>query len=185
MIHFIKIATILWVVLYPGNTTLPGISLLETNPDTMVIEYHPIGVFHTDMTPLTGAPRQGILQPENKGIIEIYNNYSDALGELENFEFIIVLYHMHLSAGWHSIVRPPNSKKSFGMFASRSPNRPNSIGFSVIKLDKIENNKLYVSGIDAFDGTPVLDIKPWIPSIDCPPHKNHFEIEEDLGLGTE
>ena len=182
MIYLLKFAAILWVVLYHFNTTLPGKSLLQTNPDTMTIEYHPIGIFHTDLTPLTGAPRQGILHPKNKGIIEIYDEYSDALRELENFEFIFVLYHMHLSGGWHSIVRPPNSKKSFGMFASRSPNRPNPIGLSVIRLDKIENNKLYVSGVDAFDGTPVLDIKPWIPSIDCPRHNNHNEIEEDLGL---
>ena len=182
MMYLLKFAAILWLVLYHGNTMLPGISLLQTNPDTMTIEYHPIGIFHTDLTPLTGAPRQGILQPENKGIIEIYEEYCDALHELENFEFIIVLYHMHLSGKWYSIVRPPNSKKSFGMFATRSPNRPNPIGLSVIKLDRIENNRLYVSGIDAFDGTPVLDIKPWISSIDCPEHKNNKAIEQDLGL---
>ena len=185
MTYLLKFATILWVVLYPGIETLPGTFLLQTNPDTMTIEYHPIGVFHTDLTPLTGAPRQGILQPENKGIIEIFEEYSDALHELEDFEFIIVLYHMHLSGGWHSIVRPPNSKKSFGLFATRSPNRPNPIGLSVIRLEKIEKNKLYVSGVDAYEGTPVLDIKPWIPSVDCPEHKNHIGIEKDLGLGIE
>ncbi len=149
----------------------------------MSIEYHPIGMFQTDLTPLTGAPRQGIIQSENKGIIEIFEDYSDALRDIENYEFIIVLYHLHLSGGWHSIVTPPNSKRSFGLFATRSPNRPNPIGFSVIRLDKIENNKLFVSGIDAYDGTPVLDIKPWIPSIDCPTHKKNMIIEEDLGMG--
>jgi len=182
MIFLIKITAILWVVLAPVNTINNGVSLLQKNQDTMTIEYHPIGMFHTKLTPLTGAPRQGILQPENEGIIEIYEDYDDALRELENFEFIIVLYHMHLSKGWYSPVSPPGSKKPFGLFATRSPNRPNPIGLSVIKLDRIEKNKLYVSGIDAFDGTPVLDIKPWIPSIDCPPHKDYKKIEEDLGL---
>jgi len=148
----------------------------------MKIVYHPIGLFHTELTRQTGAPRQGILQPENKGTIEVYPEYQEALRELEKFEYIIVIYHMHLSKGWHTPVRPPRSSRSFGLFATRSPNRPNPVGLSVIKLEKVEGNILLVSGIDAFDKTPVLDIKPWLPSIDCPGWKVNLEIEEKLGL---
>jgi len=68
------------------------------------------------------------------------------------------------------------------VLATRSPNRPNSIGFSVIKLKKVEGNILYVRGIDAFDKTPVLDIKPWLPSIDCPGGKINLGIEKEIGL---
>ncbi len=148
----------------------------------MTIEYHPIGEFHTNLTPQTGAPRQGTLEPENKGIIEIYNQYQDALQDLDRCEYIIVLYHMHMSKKWHPIVRPPGSNRNFGLFATRSPNRPNSIGFAVIKLDKIEGVNIHVCGIDAYDGTPVLDIKPWFPSIDCPKNDHNPKIEKEIGL---
>ena len=154
----------------------------QTKQDPMKIVYHPIGLFHTELTPQTGAPRQGILQPENKGTIEVYPEYQDALRDVEKYEFIIVIYHMHLSKGWHTPVRPPRSSRPFGLFSTRSPKRPNPVGLSVIKLEKVKGNILHVSGIDAFDKTPVLDIKPWIPSIDCPGWKINLDIEEKLGL---
>ncbi|MBA7521736.1 tRNA (adenine(37)-N6)-methyltransferase [subsurface metagenome] len=148
----------------------------------MKIEYQPIGKFHTDLTKQTGAPRQGILQPENKGTIEIYEEYREALGDLGQYEYIIVMYHMHMSKKWHFHVRPPGSERSLGLFVTRSPNRPNPIGFAVIKLNGIRGTTLNVSGIDAFDGTPVLDIKPWLPSIDCPSDKTALEIKKEMGL---
>jgi tRNA-Thr(GGU) m(6)t(6)A37 methyltransferase TsaA len=160
----------------------PLLSDINSNSDTVKIEYHPIGKFHTSFTPATGAPRQGILQPENEGTIEISSEYSEALRDLENHEYIIAIYHMHLSGKWHTPVRPPASKRSFGLFATRSPNRPNPVGMSVIKLNKIEGTTLHVSGIDAFNGTPVMDIKPWLPSIDCPPGITNPDIEKELGL---
>lgn len=154
----------------------------QMKQDTAKIVYNPIGLFHTELTPQTGAPRQGILQPENKATIEVYPQYQGALRNLEKFEYIIVIYHMHLSKGWHTPVRPPHSSHDFGLFATRSPNRPNSIGLSVIKLEKAEGNILHVSGIDAYDRTPVLDIKPWLPSIDCPGWNTNLDIEGKLGL---
>ncbi len=148
----------------------------------MTREYHPIGEFHSNLTPQSGAPRQGALQPENEASIEIYEDFTRALKNLNKYEYIIVIYHMHLSRDWHPDVMPHGSRKSMGLFATRSPSRPNPLGFGVIKLIRIEGNTLHVSGIDAFDGTPVLDIKPWIPSIDSPSGNNSPEIESDLGL---
>lgn len=148
----------------------------------MKVGYQPIGKFHSNLSPHTGAPRQGILQPGNKGTIEIFKEYSDALRDLENHEYIIVIYHMHLSGHWRSIVRPPGSKRSFGLFATRSPNRPNPIGIAVIRLNGKDGTTLHVSGIDVYDGTPVLDIKPWLPSIDCPPRIPNPDIEKEIGL---
>ena len=162
-----------------AGTTLPEEQIKQ---DNMKIVYQSIGIFHTELAPQTGTPRQGILQPENKGTIEVYPEYQEALQDLEKFEYIIVIYHMHLSKSWHTPVRPPSSSHAFGLFATRSPNRPNSIGLSVIKLEKVEGNILHVSGIDAFNKTPVLDIKPWLPSIDCPGGKINLDIEEKLGL---
>jgi len=175
------------VVLTLGGCAIPLLARTiqpekQIKQDLTKIVYHPIGIFHTELTPQTGAPRQGILQPENKGTIEVYPEYQEALRDLEKYEYIIVIYHMHLSKGWHTPVRPPSSSHTFGLFATRSSNRPNSIGFSVIKLKKVEGNILHVRGIDAFDKTPVLDIKPWLPSVDCPGSKINMDIEEKLGL---
>jgi len=184
---FQQMVYLILVILLLGGCAIP-LFARTTQPeeqikqDPMKIVYHPIGIFHTELTPQTGAPRQGILQPENKGTIEVYPEYHEALRDLEKFEYIIVIYHMHLSKGWHTPVRPPRSSHAFGLFATRSPNRPNPIGFSVIKLEKVEGNILHVRGIDVFSKTPVLDIKPWLPSIDCPGGKMNLDIEEKLGL---
>jgi len=151
------------------------------------VTYTPIGIFHTDYTPLTGAPRQGILIPEGKGRIEIYPEYQSALRTLELFEYIIVIYHLDKARRWNDTARPPasNSGYTFGLFATRSPNRPNPIGLATVKLEKVENGILYVSGVDAFEGTPVLDIKPYLPSIDGVKSIKNELIEKDLGLHGE
>jgi len=171
-----------WFAICSPGTVQPEWQDINPTQETGTMEYHPIGEFHSNLTQHSGAPRQGILQPDNEATIEIYEDYTKALNDLDKYEYIIVLYHMHLSLEWNSDVRPPGSKSSMGLFATRSPNRPNPIGIGVIKLNRIEGNTLHVSGIDAFDGTPVLDIKPWIPSIDCPSNHTNIDIERDLGL---
>ena len=179
---FLRTIVLLWIVLPTVLSAKQTVLQIKSKPDTMVIEYQPIGEFHTSMTPQTGAPRQGALEPENEGTIEIYEPFTEALGDIEMFDYIIVLYHMHFSKGWRSSANPPGSKRSFGLFATRSPNRPNSIGFAVIKLNRVDGSILHVSGIDAFDGTPVLDIKPWISSLDCPDPGKDNDIERELGI---
>ena len=159
-------------------------TIMNAQDPEQKIEYRPIGFFHSPLTPQTGAPRQGILASDIEGKIEIYDEYQKALESLEMFEYIIVLYHFDKIRGWKDIVVPPGSNRdhNFGLFATRSPSRPNPIGFAIIKLERIENNILYISGIDAFDGTPVLDIKPYLPSIDCVKSKRNESVEKDLGL---
>ena len=154
-----------------------------TQSEMPEITYQPIGIFHTEYIPQSGAPRQGILIPEGQGRIEIFPEYIEALQTLNLFEYIIVIYHFHEVKTWSTPVHPPGSddEHEFGLFATRSPKRPNPIGFSVIKLNKIESGNLYVSGIDAFDGTPVLDIKPYLPSVDCIKSIQNELIESELG----
>ncbi len=154
-----------------------------TQSEMSEITYQPIGIFHTEYIPQSGAPRQGILIPEGQGRIEIFPEYIEALQTLNLFEYIIVIYHFHEVKTWSTPVHPPGSddEHEFGLFATRSPKRPNPIGFSVIKLNKIESGNLYVSGIDAFDGTPVLDIKPYLPSVDCIKSIQNELIESELG----
>ena len=152
------------------------------NPE--VIHFRPIGVFRTPYTPDTGAPRQGVLQPETAAVIEIDPVYRKGLADLDNFEYIIVLYYFNLSRTWSPVVKPPMSSRHFGLFATRSPRRPNPIGFSVVKLESVDMEKgiLNLRGIDAFDGTPVLDIKPYIPSVDIVRSPKNVEAEKKYGL---
>ena len=145
------------------------------------ITYKPIGYFHTKYSMKTGAPRQGILDTSSRGIIVLKDEYIKGLKDLDKFEYIFVLYHFHEAKGWDNIIRPPKSDHKFGLFATRSPRRPNPIGLSLIKLDSIKNNKLFVSNIDAFNGSPILDIKPFLPSIDCEITVKNMEAEIYLG----
>ena len=130
------------------------------------IVFDAIGKYQTEFSLKTGAPRQGILLPESKGVIVLDEIYAEALSELNNFEYIWVISYFDKSKGWESLVNPPESEHEFGLFATRSPRRPNAIGLSLIKLDSVTENKLYVSGVDMFNNTPVLDIKPYLPSVD-------------------
>lgn len=147
------------------------------------IHFRRIGVFHTPYTQNTGAPRQGVLEPTAKGTIVIDPFYRKGLADLEKFEYIIVLYHFNVTRTWSPTVNPPQSAHHFGVFATRSPKRPNPIGFSVVKLDSIDqkNGILSLSGIDAFEGTPVLDIKPYLPSVDIVQSNKNIATEQDLG----
>lgn len=147
------------------------------------IIYRPIGVFHTPFTSETGAPRQGILMEETKGEIEIYPEYHSALNYLSFFEYILVIYHFSEVETWDPFVNPPasNHEHNFGLFSTRSARRPNPIGLSLVKLEKIKDGILYISGVDAFDGTPVLDIKPYLPSVDCVRSLQNELVEKELG----
>jgi tRNA-Thr(GGU) m(6)t(6)A37 methyltransferase TsaA len=168
---------ILLLVIGCNNIYLNGQNTIQE------INYKPIGIFHTNYTTKTGAPRQGILMPEGKGTIEIYPEYHKALTSLDLFEYIIVLYHFDKVNSWESIINPPSAshEHNFGLFSTRSPKRPNPIGFSILKLEKIKNGILYVTGVDAFDETPVLDIKPYLPSVDCVKSIQNELIEKILG----
>jgi tRNA-Thr(GGU) m(6)t(6)A37 methyltransferase TsaA len=146
-----------------------------------MINYKPIGYFSTRYTTETGAPRQGKLQPESQGVITINDEYEEALKGLEQFEYLYVLFHFHEAKGWDNTVSPPGSGHEFGLFATRSPRRPNPIGLSLIKLESLKGNKLFVSGIDTFDKTPVLDIKPFLPSVDTVISPKNVRAENYFG----
>ena len=146
-----------------------------------MIKYEPIGYFETEYTMQSGAPRQGMLIEDAKGVIILKEEYVQGLDYLSSFEYIWVIYHFSEAKGWENEVNPPDSDHAFGVFATRSPLRPNPIGLSLIKLEKIEGQKLYVSNVDAFDGTPVLDIKPYLPSVDDAISIKNMEAEIYLG----
>jgi len=141
----------------------------------------PIGVFHSPLTPQTGAPRQGRLAPELKATIEVFPAYERCVEGLESFTHVYVLFAFDRSRQWTPTVQ--KGKQSRGLFSTRSPNRPNPIGLTAVRLLGRTGRFLSVEGIDAFDNTPVLDIKPYVGSIDSFPDASTKGAKE-LGLPT-
>jgi tRNA-Thr(GGU) m(6)t(6)A37 methyltransferase TsaA len=132
----------------------------------MKIEYHSIGIIHSPFTEISGMPIQPAGAAEVEGTIEVFPQYSDGLKDLEGFSHIILLYNFHRSKGFDLHVVPFLDSAPRGIFATRAPKRPNPIGLSVHKLQRILNNILYVENVDILDGTPLLDIKPYVPEFD-------------------
>ncbi|CAN2041942.1 putative S-adenosyl-L-methionine-binding protein PYRAB06630 [Candidatus Magnetomoraceae bacterium gMMP-15] len=130
------------------------------------MNYKPIGIIHSPFKELKGMPIQPTGARGTKGTIELYKEYEEGLKDLTGFSHIILLYNFHASEGYSLIVTPFLDKKKHGLFATRAPKRPNSIGLSIVKLDNIEENKLYISDLDILDKTPLLDIKPYVPDFD-------------------
>jgi len=132
----------------------------------MYMECLPIGVIHTPHKDPKGTPIQPSGAKEFEGIIELDPKYRDGLKDLEGFSHIILLYHFHKSKKYNLTVKPYMGKEQRGLFATRYPGRPNPIGLSVVRLNRIIENMLYIQDVDMLDGTPLLDIKPFIPEVD-------------------
>ena len=133
-----------------------------------MIELKPIGTIHTPFTKLEGMPIQPKGATGIRGTIELFNEYHAGLKDLDGFSHIILLYHFHRSHGFNLQVVPFMDSELRGLFATRAPKRPNPIGISVVQLDKIEDGVLHIQNIDIMDGTPLLDIKPYVPEFDSP-----------------
>jgi len=101
-----------------------------------------------------------------KGMVELKPKYADGLKSIEGFSHIILLYHFHLSKRSSLQVIPFLDVHSHGVFATRAPQRPNPLGMSVVRLVRVKGNKLYIENVDMVDGTPLLDIKPYVPMFD-------------------
>jgi len=138
------------------------------------ITFRPIGIIHSPFTDIKGMPIQPSGARGVAGTIEIYSEYADGLKDLEGFSHLILIYHFHLSSGYSLTVKPFMDETPRGVFSTRAPKRPNSIGISVVRLIKIEGLFLYIEDIDVIDGTPLLDIKPYVPE---------FEAHEDVRTG--
>lgn len=130
------------------------------------LELRPIGVIHTPFGDTQGMPIQPSGAAGVEGTVEVYDEYLEGLEDLDGFSHIILLYHFHRSNGFKLRVVPFMDDQQHGLFATRAPNRPNPIGLSIVQLSKVENNLLYVQNVDILDGTPLLDIKPYVPAFD-------------------
>jgi len=133
------------------------------------VELEPIGIIHTPFASRAGMPRSTSQATGIKGTVEVFEAYRAGLKDLDGFSHIILLWHIDRIEGFHLEVVPPKQTQARGLFASRSPNRPNPIGLSVVELHGIEDGILHVECVDMLDGTPLLDIKPYIPASDSIP----------------
>jgi tRNA-Thr(GGU) m(6)t(6)A37 methyltransferase TsaA len=131
------------------------------------IKYKPIGIIHSPFDEPKGTPIQSTGAEGIKGTIELFPEYADGLKDLEGFSHFILLYHFHLAKEAPLIVKPYMDNNAHGVFAMRGPSRPNPIGISIVRLIRIEKNILHIQDVDIVDGTPLLDIKPYVPEFDA------------------
>jgi tRNA (adenine37-N6)-methyltransferase len=146
--------------------------LTTDSPDTTSRLQH-IGYIESCFRAKFGTPRQSGLAPSSWSRLALRRdlNMRDGLIGLDSFShlWIVFLFHKNTNKGFNAKVHPPRlNGESIGVFATRSPHRPNPIGLSIGKIEKVGDNEIYLSGLDIIDGTPVLDIKPYLQSADLP-----------------
>ena len=132
-----------------------------------VLTYKSIGVVHSPFKEPKNVPIQATASKVTAGTLEIYPDYTEGLRDLDDFSHLILLYHFHIIKDGTLMVKPFLDAQLHGVFATRSPARPNKVGISIVRLTRIENNILYVQDVDIIDETPLIDIKPFVPEFDC------------------
>ncbi len=125
-----------------------------------------IGTIRSPFKELSGMPIQPTGAVGIRGEIEVDDAYTEALKDLDGFSHIILLYHFDKCGDYKPLVKPFLDENLRGLFATRAPSRPNPIGLSIVKLIGIEKNVLHIEDVDILDGTPLIDIKPYVPKFD-------------------
>jgi tRNA-Thr(GGU) m(6)t(6)A37 methyltransferase TsaA len=128
------------------------------------MNFQPIGIIHSPYKNRKECPPQG---REEICWIEVSEQYAEGLKDIDGFSHLILIYWLHLDKDFSLLVKTPWDAELHGVFATRSPNRPNALGFSVVELIERDGNKLKVKGLDALEGTRLIDIKPYLPEIDA------------------
>jgi tRNA-Thr(GGU) m(6)t(6)A37 methyltransferase TsaA len=138
------------------------------------VNFAPIGTIHTPY--LDDAPYTDFENAQGEFYVELKEEYADGLYLLDQLNYCYILFHLHKSkkAPKPRLFPPRGNGKEVGLFATRSPNRYNPIGLTIARINKIEGNRIYTSGLDILDGTPLLDIKPYI---------RDFDMKEDANMG--
>jgi tRNA-Thr(GGU) m(6)t(6)A37 methyltransferase TsaA len=127
---------------------------------------HPIGIIHSPYKESKDVPIQGTFNDKIEAWLELKDEYVNGLKDLDGFSHAIIIYYFHKSHREEIEGRPFLEQTTHGIFAIRSPHRPNHIGFSIIKVEHIKANKVYFTGVDVLDETPLLDIKPYVKYFD-------------------
>lgn len=130
------------------------------------IRYRPIGTINSEFKEPVGVPIQAAVAKRHKARVVVLPEYAEGLDDIEGFSHIILLFHCHMSRPEELKVKPFLDDELRGIFATRSPSHPNPIGLSIVRLVRREGNILHIQDVDIVDGTPLLDIKPYIPDFD-------------------
>lgn len=133
---------------------------------SMEFDFQPIGFIYSPFTDLVGMPIQPSGAEGIRGKVEIFPEHAEGLTDLDGFSHIILLYYFHKVKKKKMLVTPFLDSSLRGVFATRAPSRPNPIGLSIVKLRSVEDNILHIQNVDVLDGTPLLDIKPYVPEFD-------------------
>ncbi len=128
----------------------------------------PIGVIRSPFKENLGTPIQPVGGKDVEALVEVLPEFAPGLADLDGFSHIILVYYFHLCDVTRLEVKPFLDEVTRGVFATRAPVRPNHLGTSVVRLDRVDGNILHIRDVDLLDGTPVLDIKPHIPRVDSP-----------------
>jgi tRNA-Thr(GGU) m(6)t(6)A37 methyltransferase TsaA len=159
------------LLLWRLSVVRAALSFVEALLDRRTVEpvvYRPIGVVVSPHEELDGMPLQPVADENGLSRIEIFEPHRGSLADLEGFSHVWVVAHLHESAGWDTVVPTFLDDRTHGTFATRSPHRPNAIGLSLATITAVEELAIVVEGIDLLNGTPVLDLKPYVPLFDAP-----------------
>nr|QNO48403.1 hypothetical protein OODJKIFO_00007 [Methanosarcinales archaeon ANME-2c ERB4]QNO48480.1 hypothetical protein FBNIIKBJ_00005 [Methanosarcinales archaeon ANME-2c ERB4] len=130
------------------------------------ITHTPIGVIHSPFTDPADTPIQSIFADGARGVVEVFPEYTTGLKDIDGFSHLILIYHFHLAESYSLISKPFIGDKEKGIFSIRHPRRPNPIGISIVRLENVRGNILEICDVDILDGTPLLDIKPFVHQFD-------------------
>ena len=125
----------------------------------------PIGTVHSPYTETGQIPKGRGAEHHAEGVLEVLPKFEDGLTDIEGFSHLYVLWVFHRASGYELLATPPVDTRPHGVFATRAPRRPNPIGLTVVRVLRREGPRVYVRGVDMLDGTPILDIKPYLSSI--------------------
>lgn len=142
------------------------------------MELGPIGVIRSPFKQSEGTPIQPVFAKDAEGVVEVYEPYVEGLQDLEGFERIWLIFWLHKAAPFKLRVKPYLDTVERGLFATRAPSRPNPVGLSSVRLLKRDGCRLHIAEFDMLDGTPLLDIKPYIGKVDS------FQVERSGWLDT-
>ncbi len=143
----------------------------------MDIVYRPIGVVHSPFTSSEGTPIQPSRGKGARARVEIFAEFAEGLADLDGFSHVILLCHLHRAKPPRLRVVPYLDTELRGVFATRAPSRPNPIGLSVVRLLSVEDRTLHIEDVDLLDGTPVLDLKPFVDDFDDRPDARYGWLE--------
>jgi tRNA-Thr(GGU) m(6)t(6)A37 methyltransferase TsaA len=159
------------LVLWRLSVVRAALSFVEALLDRRTVDpvvYRPVGVVESPHGELDGMPLQPLADTEGSSRIEVFEPHRGCLEDLDGFSHVWVLAHLHETTGWDPAVATFLDDTTHGTFATRSPRRPNAIGLSLAEIVEVDELAVVVSGIDLLAGTPVLDLKPYVPLFDAP-----------------